>query len=529
MTNDPAQIAAALRVFVVYAVCAILAIVIGVMMTNPMSYSNLGFIGLLIAVMIIPLLLRWHYPIMLLTWAAPFMMFFLKGDPKMSLVMITLSLAISISERALNQPRFINVPVITWSLICLIAVVAITAKLNGGIGLKAFGSDVIGGKKYIFLIVGILGYFAITARPIPPELARWYVALYFSGGIFSFIGDLYPICPGFLHPIFWVIPPSYYGDDSGGFDLSATRLAGTGWAAVAATNTMIAFYGVRGIFLGGKLWRPVVFFICCILIFFGGFRSALILTAATFLMQFFLEGMHRTKLMPFFIIFCLAGAALVFPLATRLPFTFQRTLAFLPKEIIHLTPEARMAAQDSTDWRIGMWTDLMPQIPKHLLLGKGYAISAEDAENIGLDTAFGQINGSATALAISSDFHNGPISVILPFGIWGVIAFLWFIIASNIITYRNFRYGAPALKTINTFLFTTNVIGTLDFLFIFGDLSGGIAQFVGVLGISICVNRGVCRAPRMAAQNLPYSARLVNARLKPQPAFQRRVAGSNPL
>src|ERR1700722_14587851 len=116
MTNDPASIAAALRAVVVYGVCAILAIVLGVMMTNPMTYSTLTSIGILCAVLIIPILLRWHYQLMILTWAAPLMMFFIKGDPKLCLVMITLSLAISISERALNQPRFINVPTITWSL-----------------------------------------------------------------------------------------------------------------------------------------------------------------------------------------------------------------------------------------------------------------------------------------------------------------------------------------------------------------------------------------------------------------------------
>lgn len=529
MTNDPASIAAALRAFVVYGVCAILAIVIGVMMTNPMTYSNLGFIGILCAVLIIPILLRWHYQLMILTWAAPFMMFFLKGDPKLSLVMITLSLAISISERALNQPRFINVPTITWSLLCLIAVIAITAKLNGGIGLKAFGSDVYGGKKYIFLIVGILGYFAMTSRPIPPEMARLYVAFYFLGGTIGFIGDLYPFCPGFLRPIFWVIPPTMFDNDPGSFDLASTRLSGTGWGAVAATNAMIALYGIRGIFLGGKLWRPVAFCICCVLIFFGGFRSALILTAATFILQFFLEGMHRTKIMPFFLIFGLAVAAVSVPFAAKLPFTFQRTLAFLPKQMIHLSTEARLAAQASTDWRLDMWANLLPQIPKHLLLGKGYAISMEDFQIMGQDTAFGATTGSSTALALSSDFHNGPISVILPFGIWGVIAFGWFLIASNNIMYRNFRYGDPQLKTINTFLFTTYVIGTLDFLFLFGDLSGGISGFVGILGMSICLNRGVCRAPVTKALNLPYSARLINARLKPQPAFQHRVAGSNPL
>src|ERR1700733_12102735 len=176
MTNDPASIASALRTLAVYAICCVLAIIVGVLMTNPLTYSSLGFVAVLCAAMFIPILLRWHHPLMILIWNTPIYAFFVKGDPKFCLVMITISLVISIAERALNQRRFINVPEITWPLLCLIGVIAVTAKLTGGIGLHAFGSDVYGGKKYVFLIAGILGYFALVAHRIPPEKARRYVA-----------------------------------------------------------------------------------------------------------------------------------------------------------------------------------------------------------------------------------------------------------------------------------------------------------------------------------------------------------------
>src|SRR5580658_2169255 len=102
MTNDPASIAAALRTFSIYAVCSVLAIVLGVLMTNPMTYSSLGFVAVVCAVMCLPILLRWHHPLMIFCWNAPFMAFFVKGDPKFSLVLVAISLAISICERALN-------------------------------------------------------------------------------------------------------------------------------------------------------------------------------------------------------------------------------------------------------------------------------------------------------------------------------------------------------------------------------------------------------------------------------------------
>jgi hypothetical protein len=415
MTNDPASIAAALRSLALYGICALIAIIIGVLMTNPWTYSSLGFLGAVCAVLFIPLLIRWHHPLMIAAWNMPIYMFFIKGDPTLCLVMITVSLAISITDRALNQRHFIKVPQINWPLFFLIGVVLITALFTGGLGLKAFGSDVIGGKKYIFLVFGILGYFAVTARAIPKEKAKWYVGFLFLGGALSCIQDFFPIMPHFMDGLYYLIPPLTM--DTGGIEVGSTRLIGTSWGAIAVIAFLIAVYGLRGIFMSGKLWRPAVFFILLILVFLGGFRSALISVGGTIALQFFLEGLHRTKLMPFVIAFTIACAVAVIPLASHLPFTFQRTLAFLPDSWIQLSPDARMAAQASTDWRIDMWKGLLPTIPQYLLVGKGYAISMNDYQFMGVDSAFRSADAGQQALALSGDYHNGPLSVIIPFGI----------------------------------------------------------------------------------------------------------------
>lgn len=512
MNNDPANVAAALRSLVVYAACAVIAIIIGVLMTNPMTYTSLGFIGVLGAVLLIPILMKWHRPMMILSWSMPVMLFFIKGDPNLFLVMITLSLTATIVERAMGQKRFFNVPQITWPLLCLILVVAITAKLTGGLGLRAFGSDVYGGKKYVFLIVAILGYFAIASRPIPPERARKYVALYFGGAILCVVQDFYLIAPSFLHPVYWLIPPVFYGA-TGQFEFGVTRLAGTGMAAAALMNVLVAIYGLRGIFLSGKLWRPVVFCISFVLIFLGGFRSNIIGVTATFLILFFLEGLHRTRLLPVLVIFALLIAGLIIPLAPHLPFTFQRVLTILPPSVVHLRSDARMDAQDSWEWRVKMWKALLPEVPNHLLLGKGYAISVEDFDTeMGAGAAIqNSADPSQQALALSSDYHNGPLSVVLPFGIWGVIAIVWFLAGSIWVLYRNYRYGPPNLQTLNAFLFAAYVWLVISFYG--GSLATQMSSFTGLLALSVAINRGVCRKPVEKGRNIPFSIPLTRRRL----------------
>ncbi len=524
MTNDPASIAAFLRSLVVYAVCAVLAIIIGVLMTNPLTYSAMGFVGVLCAILLLPVFLKWHHPLMICCWNVPISVFFLKGSPDLTLVLIVISLTISVMEQTLTPyRRFIKVPQVGWPLFFLIGVVLVTAKLTGGIGLKAFGSEVYGGKKYIFLIVAILGYFALTAQPIPPQKARLYVMLFYLLGFIGFIGDLYPISPGFLHPVFWFIHPQTLDV---GFHPGETRLINTGWAATNVVNALIAYYGLRGIFLSGKTWRPIVFFMAIILIFLGGFRSALVLTLAIITLQFFLEGLHRTGLLIFAIIFALACAGAIIPLASKLPYTFQRTLAFLPADLVHLSSSARGDAQGSLDWRVDMWKALMPQVPKHLLLGKGYAITMEDFAAISEQAALHPVDAAQNPLALSGDYHNGPLSVILPFGIWGAIAFVWFSVASVWVVYRNYRYCGPELKTLNTFLFTVYVIGIFDFYFLFGGLASGMSNFAGVLGLSVCINRGVCRVP---PKPLPVNIPFARPRGPFQPAFERSRSDARPV
>ena len=152
--------------------------------TNPLDYSTFAYAGVLGLVLVFPLLLRWHYPLLVFSLNTGMYVFFLKGNPAFWLVMVVVSLGISLLDRAMNsQKHFIRVPQITWPLICMLGVVFMTAKLNGGIGLHAFGSEVYGGKKYVLLGMGILSYFAFTAQRIPPERVNLYVALLLLGGV----------------------------------------------------------------------------------------------------------------------------------------------------------------------------------------------------------------------------------------------------------------------------------------------------------------------------------------------------------
>jgi hypothetical protein len=512
MNNAPAI----LRSLAIYAICVPLAVFVGYMLTDPMDYTTFAYAGILGMLLVFPLLLRWHYALLVFSFNASIYLFFLKGKPDMWVVMTALSLGISLAERAMNsQKHFLGVPQMNWPLICLLGVIFMTAKLTGGIGMRAFGSDVYGGRKYLWLIIGVLTYFALTARRIPPEQAGWYFALYMLSGLTAFIGDLYPFTPSFLHFIFWLFPPSLTESSIG---TGMTRFHGIANAAGALLFWYIGTNGLRGMFLSRKIWRTVMFFVLSIVCLLGGHR--IILLSYLFLVTslFFLEKLYRTRVLLLFAFVGVSVVTAIIPLAPYLPFSIQRSLSILP---LNVSWEARQDAEGSSEWRIKMWKDLLPQIPSYLLLGKGYAITMEDTELMGQDTAFHSVDAGEQGLAVSGDYHNGPLSVVLPFGIWGVIVVLWLMIAGMRVMYNNYRYGDEALRNINTYLWAFYLYVVLRFIFVFGALSGDIVTFAGTVGFSIALNGGMCRPvlkPVQARQPILHPARISP---RPRPVFQR--------
>lgn len=519
--NSPALF----RSLIVYAVSVLLAVVVGYSITDLSQlrdYQSIGLIGALLVIMVFPLLMKWHYPLLIFSWSAPITLFFLPGHPNLFLPMVVVSLSISVVERILNKDQhFLPAGGVRWPLLALLAVVVFTAQMTGGFGLRSMGSEVYGGKKYVMLIIGILSFFAISARPIPKNKANFYITLYFGGAFLAFISDLYPLVPPQLSFIYLVFPMSDRAMDEYGnyhLEFGVTRLFGIAGAGGAIFYWMLARNGIRDNFLSYKPWRPLLLGASFVLILLGGFRSAIIGALIIFGMIFFLEKLHRTGMLLVLLMGGILGGVLLVPLAPHLPYTFQRSLAWLP---LNINADARMDAEGSTQWRLDIWEALLPQVPKYLMLGKGFSFTAETFNNyMGRDATFQRsLSAADNPLALSSDFHSGPLSVVLSFGIWGVLAWLWYWVAGFWVVWRNYHYGDPAIRHLNLMLYALFLSKVFGFLFIFGGIVEDVASFAGVIGLSIALNHGVMRPQsKLKASPVVTSPRPA---LAAQPVFQR--------
>lgn len=471
-----------------------LAALLGFLLAMPEELPSLAIIAVVLIILTIPVLIQWHHLILIMSWNAALIVFFLPGQPNVWMLVTLTSLFWTVLNKTLNREYPINnVPWLTWAMIALAVVVLATAKFTGGMGLRTLGGQVYGGKKYYYILFAILAYFAISTPRIPIAKAQRYVTLYYLTGLTAAMANLLYFFPS-LWFLFNVFPVDYAvslaTEDFDVTSIKFNRLGGLTFAAQAMCSLMIMRFGIRGILDFSKAWRFLVMLGLIAISMLGGFRSSFIAIMLLAVIQFFLEGLHRTRLFPVSLMSCLVGFILLIPFAQVLPLSVQRTLSVIP--MLKLNPAARVDAQISTEWRLRMWEVLVPEIPRYLLLGKGYVTGAADYY-LGLESMKRGFSANYEASLIAGDYHNGPLSVIIPFGIWGALAFLCFCGASFRVLYLNWKFGDARLKSINTFLFAAFITHFLFFMLIFGAIHGDIFTFAGLIGLSVSLNSGVCK------------------------------------
>jgi hypothetical protein len=283
---------------------------------------------------------------------------------------------------------------------------------------------------------------------------------------------------------------------------------------------MLARYGIQDMLSGAKFWRFLVLVGTVVLSSLGGFRSMFILLALTFLFVFYFEGLFRTKYFGIFLGVLVLGSALLIPFANRLPLSIQRSISVLP---LRVDPIARIEAEASTEWRVRMWEMLLPEVPHYLWLGKGLAVSGASLEFSGDLVRRGQMSSQETAI-LAGTYHNGPFTVIIPFGIWGAVGWLWFLIASFRALHLNYRYGPAYLRKINTFFLAYFVARVSVFLTVYGDFRSEFAMFTGLIGLNIALNGGICRRQRAAVPATQAASETPELALNGLPAHAHRAA-----
>ena len=114
----------------------------------------------------------------------------------------------------------------------------------------------------------------------------------------------------------------------------------------------------------------------------------------------------------------------------------------------------------------------------------------------------------AEANLVTGDYHSGPLSIYMPFGSFGVLALLAFIITSIRGLYLNYRYGREELRMVNRFLFAYFCARVIFFFGAFGAISADFYMLAGAVGLSMALNKGICRKPILVPKPVQFRGNL---------------------
>ena len=487
------------KIFAAYLLAIPLALILGILAASPNELTFM-LIAMLMFFLALPIFIKWHHALLIALWNSAFSAYFLPGEPSFCLMVAVLSFGLSILNHIMGRKPFLSVPEMTRPLLFLALVVAGTACCRGRLGIRVLGGAVHGGRNYIYVLGAIIGYFALTAGRIPilksRKMAGWF---FFSGtsGVLSNVA--YTLGPAF-YPLYFVVPAIYAaGQAQSDFGTTAMdRIGGLAPACVAGACFLLVRYGIRGLCDCTRPWRFLFLAVTLGASFFAGYRWIFALLILIFVFQFYFEGLLRTRLFPALAALAILAFVPLMHYANKLPFSVQRTISFLP---VNVDSGIRAEAMATIDWRFQMWSLVWKDAPQYFILGKGYSIDPTEMESTLEAIQMGLLNNYEEQI-LAGDYHSGPLSVIIPFGIIGAVAFLWVIAAGFRVLYLNYCNGDPRLRLINSVLLSYFAAECVCFLLLFGSFSTDLFVFLGPVGLGISLNGGVQRTPKADLERL---------------------------
>src|ERR1043166_5117836 len=125
------------RNYLVMGLCLPLAVLLGYILAEPLETSSMAVVVLVLTVLCVPLLMKWHHPLMVLCWNAVVSPAFFPGHLDLWVMATLTGFFFAVLNRSVDPNfRFIHAPTITKPLIAIFVVVIGTALLTGGFGMQ---------------------------------------------------------------------------------------------------------------------------------------------------------------------------------------------------------------------------------------------------------------------------------------------------------------------------------------------------------------------------------------------------------
>jgi len=361
-----------------------------------------------------------------------------------------------------------------------------TAFLRNPVGFAAIGlGGRVCGKPYLIL----------SRFRMPPSFAKrlpmimvWVAAFTtFAGGIGLFFPGVGNILGKFYSDFL-----SY--DFSGMSDPTSIKAGDTRFGFLGGLGMTIPLYIASRVnpvklILPANLGWMLLYVASIIMVLLSGFRSGVIEVLLITIVGAMLREKMGGGVKIILAVCCVALAGVLTSYTSiKLPFTFQRSLCFLPG---NWDAEAKLDAKDSSEWRFEMWRIVLTS-DKYIqskIFGDGFGFSREEYERclnamMSGTQAYQGADAAQEAFMIDGDFHSGPVGSIRFVGVVGLILFIPLLIMQGVYFYRliNEARGSP-YELLSYYLGISAIILPIFFIFIVGDYRKDLVNILFNVGM----------------------------------------------
>ncbi len=372
------------------------------------------------------------------------------------------------------------------ALVLLFGMNLLSLMIIHGSGFARLGGYVLGGTYYLGSFITIAFYFAslrlhFSSRDVKTLI--WSLLIAASVPAIIQVGSTY--APGvFDWMTRYVNTRALENVSEDGFSSENTIQRWSGLTSLAYAIIPVTYILIR------KKWIQYTLIIAAFaLIGMAGFRSRIIQVSAIALACSVYFSQNRIYALMKWSILGAVTLALLFVFATYLPRPVQRAVCFVPG--LPVQPDIAANAKSSSNMRFEMWREYcIPNVPKHLLIGRGFAHDIRQYAWLQR-----QWYGSLEFFYYMGSYHSGPFSLLLDHGILGTTAFTIFFVLVTADAWRILQKHARHPSTIYakyyaylTILMTWKVI---EYYFIFGDVKTSLFSMLTVAAQLHIMKKGI--------------------------------------
>jgi hypothetical protein len=381
-------------------------------------------------------------------------------------------------------------------ILTLIVINTIIDFVHHPVGLQVFGSQVIGGRGYVNVVLAVLAYRVIVRLPDSIRPVSWIPYFILAGTavvtMFNIIVYVAPSTTPYVYMLYGAVDYSEYARSPLAVS-PVTRVLGLRDFGYTLVLVLCALYPPKTL-LNPLRVRFYLLIVGFVLVLISGFRSTLGGILAAVAISSLLHQGWRGVLTTF-----LAGG-LVLGTVTfgqgrlyELPPGVQRAFSFLPGR---WSPLVVTDAERSSQMRFDWWRQIVKEgVIKDWVFGDGMGVAEKEFENLSSRTTF------LEWYQLTGGFHNGPLTTIRFAGLIGLVLFYTFMITAAIYAVKCARLcRGTSLEPAAIFLAIQLIWIPIYYTFVFGAYDQDLPQEVFLVALLLLLLRMIPQARAAATE-----------------------------